>query len=335
MRMVVAVEPADFRKGIDGLARRLQGGAQARSVQRLGVRVPQPAGHGAEDPGLRRPGILALPQAAFERDGFAGGRPSKHGGGQDAGGPPVAGASFGRQSRSGAGGAGVASGRAGGLTAKQERIAANRSLRFLRRCAMLLPRETDFGLGHGCRRKSLRPRCPPRRDARRWLWQRSCVPRNRRSSSSTWTSWTTFCGAPRGTSRRRLRDAQGGRRVLRLHRQLGGRQEHEHRSAAEDALRREDREDRGGARQTGSVAAAAVVHGRRSRGFPCRNGRGNRRGNVRAGKAAEGDNRGAGEGARPQRGRRLHGRREDRGAARVAASRAIPARSARRARSTR
>ena len=32
MRIVVAIEPADFRKGIDGLARRLQGGAQARSV---------------------------------------------------------------------------------------------------------------------------------------------------------------------------------------------------------------------------------------------------------------------------------------------------------------
>ena len=48
MRIVVAVEPVDFRKGIDGLAQVLQRRPQARSVRRLGLRVPQPAGDGVE-----------------------------------------------------------------------------------------------------------------------------------------------------------------------------------------------------------------------------------------------------------------------------------------------
>ena len=61
------------------------------------------------------------------------------------------------------------------------------------------------------------------------------------------------------TSRRRLRDAQGGGRVLRLPCRLGGRQEHEHRSPAEAALRREDREDRGGGRQAGSDPQAPAL----------------------------------------------------------------------------
>ena len=77
MRIVAAIEPVDFRCGIDGLARLVQGRAETRSVQRLGVRVSQSVGEGAEDPGLRRAGILALPQAAFQRASSAGGRPAR------------------------------------------------------------------------------------------------------------------------------------------------------------------------------------------------------------------------------------------------------------------
>ena len=52
MRMVAAVEPVDFRRGIDGLARVVQRGAETRSFQRLGVRVSQSIGDGAEDTGV-------------------------------------------------------------------------------------------------------------------------------------------------------------------------------------------------------------------------------------------------------------------------------------------
>ena len=51
MRILVAVEPTDFR-GDRWLGPGLQGGVAARSVWRLGLRVPQPAGHGAEGPGV-------------------------------------------------------------------------------------------------------------------------------------------------------------------------------------------------------------------------------------------------------------------------------------------
>ena len=40
MRILVAIEPADFRKGIDGLYEALSRGAQPRPVQRLRVCLP-------------------------------------------------------------------------------------------------------------------------------------------------------------------------------------------------------------------------------------------------------------------------------------------------------
>ena len=39
MKVLVAVEPVDFRKGIDGLAALCQGVTQAGTLQRDGVRV--------------------------------------------------------------------------------------------------------------------------------------------------------------------------------------------------------------------------------------------------------------------------------------------------------
>ncbi len=104
----------------------VQGRAEARSVQRLGVRVSQPVGDGAEDPGLRRPRVLALPQAVVQRrvPVVAGGQDR---GGQDAGGPSVAGSLLGGQSRDHAGRAGVAAGGAGGLSAAVSRRVESRS----------------------------------------------------------------------------------------------------------------------------------------------------------------------------------------------------------------
>ena len=49
MKILVAVEPADFRRGIDGLAQVCQD-ASTRPVRRHGLRLPQSPGHGAEDP---------------------------------------------------------------------------------------------------------------------------------------------------------------------------------------------------------------------------------------------------------------------------------------------
>ena len=74
MRIVAAVEPADFRRGIDGLARLCKDVLKHDPFQRLGVRVSQSVGHGVEGLGVRRAGILALPQAAFQRASSAGGR---------------------------------------------------------------------------------------------------------------------------------------------------------------------------------------------------------------------------------------------------------------------
>jgi hypothetical protein len=78
----------------------------------------EPAGNRVEGADLRWPRFLALPQAAFN-GAFLLVAGVGHGVGQDAGGAPVARAALGRQSRSGAGGAGVAAGRPGGLTEKK------------------------------------------------------------------------------------------------------------------------------------------------------------------------------------------------------------------------
>ena len=45
MRILVAVEAVDFRKGIDSLGRVVPGEAASRSIFGLPVRVPQPAGN--------------------------------------------------------------------------------------------------------------------------------------------------------------------------------------------------------------------------------------------------------------------------------------------------
>ena len=43
-RILVAVEPVDFRNGIDGLAQDLQGSAQGRPFRGLALCLPEPAG---------------------------------------------------------------------------------------------------------------------------------------------------------------------------------------------------------------------------------------------------------------------------------------------------
>jgi hypothetical protein len=60
MKILVAVEPADFRRGIDGLARLCQEALAARPVRRRRRRLPQSQGDGGEGPDVRRPGVLAL-----------------------------------------------------------------------------------------------------------------------------------------------------------------------------------------------------------------------------------------------------------------------------------
>ena len=89
----------------------------------MGVRVPQPASHRTEGADLRRPRILALPQAVVQREILlvADCAPRAD---QDAGGPSTARSSLGGQSRSGAGGAHVAAGEPGGLTspAKSDQV---------------------------------------------------------------------------------------------------------------------------------------------------------------------------------------------------------------------
>ena len=52
MRVMVAIEPADFRKGIDGLAQVCKDVLRHDPFSGLGVRVSQPAGHGVEGAGL-------------------------------------------------------------------------------------------------------------------------------------------------------------------------------------------------------------------------------------------------------------------------------------------
>ena len=77
MRILVAIEPADFRKGIDGLARVAREELDSDPFSGWIFRVPQPQGHGGEDPGLRRSGLLALLQAPFAQGGSASGRAAR------------------------------------------------------------------------------------------------------------------------------------------------------------------------------------------------------------------------------------------------------------------
>jgi hypothetical protein len=115
MRIVVAVKGADFRKGVDGLARLCK---EALSQGRFGGRGF--VFRNRRTTALRvlicdGQGVLAVPSASVQRS-LPPVADHCHEGGQDAGGVPVAGPALGRQSRSSAGGAGVASGRPGRLT---------------------------------------------------------------------------------------------------------------------------------------------------------------------------------------------------------------------------
>ena len=100
---------------------------------------------------------------------------------------------------------------------------------------------------------------------------------------------------------------------------VAGRQEHQHRSAAEAALRREHGEDRGGA---GRARRAATRSAETSESSLSPTAAAEAASSTTTAKRAE---KHAAQRARPQRGRRLHRRREDRGAARVApAGRSLP-----------
>ena len=52
MRILVAIEAQDFRRGIDGLARVCRDQTRERPVQRHALRLPQPAGDGDQDSGV-------------------------------------------------------------------------------------------------------------------------------------------------------------------------------------------------------------------------------------------------------------------------------------------
>ena len=115
MRIVVAVEPADFRKGIDGLARVCK---EVLQHDPFGGRVFV----------FRNRPATALKVLVYDGQGFwlchkrlSSGRfrwwpTHANGGGQNTGGPPVARSFLGRQSRSDASSAAVATGRPGRLT---------------------------------------------------------------------------------------------------------------------------------------------------------------------------------------------------------------------------
>ena len=62
MRILVAVEPADFRAGIDGFLSALPGCARSRPILGERVRVQKPWRHGDQDFGVRRAGVLAVSQ---------------------------------------------------------------------------------------------------------------------------------------------------------------------------------------------------------------------------------------------------------------------------------
>ena len=67
MRVLVAIEPVDGRKGIDSLARLCQEEARRDPVFRMRVRVSQPQRDSDPAPHLRRPRILAGAEAAVQR----------------------------------------------------------------------------------------------------------------------------------------------------------------------------------------------------------------------------------------------------------------------------
>ena len=279
--------PGDRRSGA-ALPRRIKAG----SVQRLGVRVPQPAGDGIERSWFTTAKVFGFATSGFLAGISPGGRPAK---------PrrprrwrPISCRCCFRRAipkrcrRPRHGGRSVPS-----IDAE---ILANCSLRISRLRAMVVSCGTDRW-----------------KEAGRWAkaWAVSLVAGYCFGYSDASETDHHRVGHERagrhspacrdGAFRKRLRLAQGGVRVLRLSFRFGGRQEHQPRSAAEDALRREDREDGGGARQAG-IKILAFADRRISR----RIARGNPGGKRLFRRLAQGP--------RPQRSRGLRGRREDRGA---------------------
>ena len=63
MKILLATEPVDFRRGIDGLARVCRETLGADPFGGAGHRIPEPAGARGQVAGVRRAGILAMPQA--------------------------------------------------------------------------------------------------------------------------------------------------------------------------------------------------------------------------------------------------------------------------------
>jgi hypothetical protein len=102
MRILVAIEPVDFRKGIDGIARICQEALR-------------------QDPFCGAVFVFRNRRATALK---VYGHPSDRGG-QDTGGASVAGSSLGGQSRNRGGGAPVAAGRPGELTRRWEALARN------------------------------------------------------------------------------------------------------------------------------------------------------------------------------------------------------------------
>jgi hypothetical protein len=62
MKILVAVEPADFRQGNRWTGAAVQRCSSAGSVCRHGVRLSQSSRHSDQSAGVRRPGFLALSQ---------------------------------------------------------------------------------------------------------------------------------------------------------------------------------------------------------------------------------------------------------------------------------
>lgn len=135
--------------------------AKAGSVQRLVVCVSQSVVHGVENLGFRRPRILALPQTPFQRTISMVADRQRHGG-EDVGGPSVAGSSFSRQSRSHTGRTDMAARWSSGLTRPlfpDVHHALNRSCVFWAFVVMLRPRKANMEpgdqLSDGFHRRSL------------------------------------------------------------------------------------------------------------------------------------------------------------------------------------
>ena len=67
MKILVAIEPVDFRNGIDGLAQLCKQTLQQDPFSGRCVCIPQSPRDCFEGAGLRRPGILALPETTLAR----------------------------------------------------------------------------------------------------------------------------------------------------------------------------------------------------------------------------------------------------------------------------